>query len=291
LNDAPGGAPGAGREIGRAGEKQFRCDQMNRNKKIIEKPEDRMLLFKSSNGNIGLNVRLEGESVWLTQKQISLLFETERSVVTKHIGNIFKTKELSRKAVCAKFAHTAEDGKTYKVDYYNLDAIISVGYRINSKRGTQFRIWATRVLREHIIQGYTINEKRLKEQNSRLLELERTVELLGSIIDRKELAVDEAGGLLRVVTDYAHGLKLLDQYDYQKLTIADTTLPASFIMTYEKAHNAIERMAERMRFENRNPELFGIERGGEFKGAIASVYQTVNGRDAYPSVEEKAAHL
>lgn len=145
---------------------------------------------------------------------------------------MFRDGELERKSVCAKFAHTAEDGKTYKVDYYNLDAIISVGYRINSKRGTQFRIWATRVLREHIIQGYTINEKRLKEQNSRLLELERTVELLGSIIDRKELAVDEAGGLLRVVTDYAHGLKLLDQYDYQKLTIADTTLPASFIMTY-----------------------------------------------------------
>jgi prophage maintenance system killer protein len=257
----------------------------------VNKNIQQMVLYRSPDGKIGLDVRLEGETVWLTQKQIALLFNTERSVITKHLRNILKTKELNEKEVCAKFAHTAKDKKIYETQYYNLDAIISVGYRVNSKRGTQFRIWATRVLREHIIKGYTLNEKRLREHNARLIELERTVEFMGRVIEERELDRDQADGLLRVVTDYARALKLLDQYDFHRLEIEDTTRRVPFILTYEAARAAVDRMAEGMREEGRDPALFGIEKDGGFRGAIAAIYQTVNGHDAYPSAEEKAAHL
>ena len=127
--------------------------------------DSQIVIYKAPSGPVSLEVKLQGETVWLTQKQISALFKTERSVITKHLRNIFKTKELEEKSVSAKFAHTAEDGKTYSTQFYNLDAILSVGYRVNSKRGTQFRIWATHVLREHILRGYSVNERRLKELN------------------------------------------------------------------------------------------------------------------------------
>jgi hypothetical protein len=175
-----------------------------------------LVLYRSPDGKVDLEVRMVKETVWLSQKQMASLFNTERSVISKHLSNIFKTKELEQKSNVQKMHIPNSDRPAA---FYSLDTIISVGYRVNSKRGTQFRIWATRVLREHIIKGYTINEKRLKEQNARLIELERTVELMGSVIEKKELAGDEADGLLRVITDYARGLKLLDQYDYQKLSI------------------------------------------------------------------------
>ena len=177
------------------------------------------------------------------------------------------------------------------MDLYNLDMILSVGYRVNSKMGTQFRVWATHVLKDYVIRGYAVNEKRLREQNARLIELERTVELMGRVIGERELDRDEADGLLRVVTDYARGLRLLDQYDYHKLEIEDTTKQAPFILTYDNARAAVDRMTEQIRKEGKDPALFGIEKDGGFKGAIAAIYQTVEGRDAYPSVEEKAAHL
>jgi hypothetical protein len=137
-------------------------------------------------------VRLEKETIWLTQKQMAILFETDRSVITKHLRNIFNSKELDKDSVCAFFAHTAEDGKTYQTQHYNLDAIISVGYRVNSRRGTQFRIWATQVLRDHIIKGYSVNVRRLKL-------LRQSIKLIGQVLERHKLTSDEAAALLRVV--------------------------------------------------------------------------------------------
>jgi len=220
---------------------------------------------------------------------MSSLFETERSVITKHINNVLKTHELLRDSVCVKFAHTAEDGKTYQTTFYNLDMIISVGYRVNSKRGTQFRIWATNVLRDHILKGYSVNEKRLREENRRLKELQQTVDLLGRIAEERQLAGPEAEGLLRVVADYSLALRLLDDYDHGRLVISDTTGRAGFMITYEAARAAIDRLSQSPGIAGSS--VFGREKDGSLKGSLGSIYQTFEGKDLYPSVEEKAAHL
>ena len=248
-----------------------------------------VLLYKTSGGESAFEVKLQDETVWLTQKQMSSLFEAERSVITKHIGNIFKTRELQVDSVCANFAHTAEDGKVYQTNYYNLDMIISVGYRVNSRRGTEFRIWASKVLKDHIIKGYSVNEKRLKEQNQRLLELQRTVDLLGRITGERQLTGDEAEGLLKVVTDYSLALKLLDDYDYGKLAIWDTTGPARFVITYEAARSAIDRLTATSGVTGST--LFGREKDESFRSSLGAIYQTFAGKELYSSIEEKAAHL
>jgi len=172
------------------------------------------------------------------------------------------------------------------VDYYNLDAIISVGYKVNSKRGTEFRIWATQVLKDHIVKGYTVNEKRLRDENARLKELQETVDLLGRIIDQRQLAGQEAEGLLKVVADYSQALKLLDDYDYSRLTIGDVTDKARFVITYEAARSAIDKLASSF-----DSTLFGREKDDSFKGSLGAIYQTFDGKEVYPSIEEKAAHL
>jgi prophage maintenance system killer protein len=256
--------------------------------------ENQIVIFKAPDGRIDLNVRLEKETIWLNLNQMVKLFERDKSVISRHLHNVYNTKELHRDSTVAFFATVQnEKGRSVEriVEYFNLDAIISVGYRVNSKRGTQFRIWATRILREHVTKGYTINEKRLREENARLIELERTVELMGRVIEERELARDEADGLLRVIADYSRSLKLLDQYDFHKLEIGNTTRKSPFVLTYKSARTAVDRMAAGMREEGRDPALFGIEKDGGFKGATAAIYQTVGGKDAYPSVEEKAAHL
>jgi hypothetical protein len=167
----------------------------------MSKEHGEIIIYQAEDGKSLLEVHLQEETVWLTQKQISSLLETERSVITKHINNIFRTEELDRNAVCAKFAHTASDGKTYQTNYYNLDVIISIGYRVNSKRGTQFRIWATSVLRDHLIKGYTVNERRLAEEG--FAELEQTVALLSRTLQRNQLVTDEGKAVLEVVGRYA----------------------------------------------------------------------------------------
>jgi prophage maintenance system killer protein len=250
-----------------------------------------IVLYNSPDGRVAMDVRLEQDTLWLSLDQMAKLFDRDKSVISRHLHNIFASSELKAGSVVANYATTAADGKTYQVDYYNLDAIISVGYRVNSKRGTQFRIWATGVLRDHILKGYTINEKRLKEQNARLLEMERAVKLLGRVIEDRKLAHDEADGLLRVITDYARALSLLDQYDHHKLKVGPTTRRAPFMMTYDAARAAIDRMTEQMRREGHSLGLFGREKDDSFKSAVATIYQTFGSRELYPSVEEKAAHL
>jgi hypothetical protein len=163
-------------------------------------------LYKTDDGRVQLEVHLERETVWLTQDQMAELFGRERSVITKHVRNVFKEGELEEASVRAKFAHTAADDKTYQVQGYNLDVIISVGYRVKSKRGTQFRQWATRVLREHLVRGFTLNEKRLQEQEQKLYDLRRTIGLLEQTITHQAIGLDEARGLLQVITDYAYAL-------------------------------------------------------------------------------------
>lgn len=252
-------------------------------------PAGEIVLYQTEDGKTKLDVRLEKETIWLDAHQIAALFERDRSVIVKHIRNIYKTRELSPDSTCAKNAQVATDGKIRLMDFYNLDMIVSVGYRVNSKRGTQFRIWATNVLKDHILKGYSINEKRLQEENKKLRELQQTVDLLGRIVEERYLARQEAEGLLKVVTDYARALQLLDDYDSNRVAISDTTEPARYILTYKAARKAIDRLT-RERDITRS-DLFGREKDDSFKGSIGAIYQTFDGKEVYSSIEEKAAHL
>jgi uncharacterized small protein (DUF1192 family) len=186
-------------------------------KNITEPDLGEIILYQSEDGTSALDVHLKDETVWLTQKQIAALFATERSVVTKHIGNVFRTGELDREAVCAKFAHTAEDGKIYRTSFYNLDVIIAVGYRVNAKRGTQFRIWATGVLKDHLVRGYTLNQQRLAEKG--VAELKQAMALLATTLESHELVSDEGRAVLEVVSRYARTWRLLLEYDEERLVV------------------------------------------------------------------------
>lgn len=244
-------------------------------------------IFKSEDGKTQVQVVLENETVWLSLNQMVTLFQRDKSVISRHISNIFKEKELESTSVVANFATTAKDGKSYQVDYFNLDVIISVGYRIKSKRGTQFRIWANKILKDYLIKGYSLNEKKLIQQNEHLKELHDSIKILGNVLKYKQLSNDESAGLLKIISDYAYALDILDQYDYQSLKIHATSGKEIFRLTYEEAIKQIE-LAKKF-YGNSN--LFGNEKDESFKSSISTIYQTFDGKDLYPTVEEKAANL
>ncbi len=246
-----------------------------------------VVIYQAKDKKIQFEVKLDRETVWLTQKQISKLFSIQRPAITKHLANIFRDKELQEDSVCSILEHTAQDGKVYSAKYYNLDAIISVGYRVNSARATQFRIWATSVLKNHLINGYTLNEQRLKEQTQKLHALQRAVKLIGSMKDRKQLEYKEAMGLLEVISDYNYALGLLDDYDYKKLKISHTSKEEKFKLSYPQAIKVVQTLGEKFG----GSDLFGKERDNSFKSSIATIYQTFSGKELYPSIEEKAANL
>ena len=249
--------------------------------------ESNIEIFKSESGETEISVRLENDSVWLSLAQITELFLRDKSVISRHISNIFREGELDRSSVVANYATTALDDKIYMVDYFNLDVIISVGYRIKSQRGTQFRIWANKVLKDYLIKGYSINEKRISQQNEQLKQLQNSVKILSNVLNNKELSNEESVGLLKIIADYAYALDILDQYDYQTLEIKDTSGKETYHLTYDEAINQI-KLAKRI---HGNSELFGREKDESFESSIASIYQTAAGKDVYPSIEEKAANL
>jgi hypothetical protein len=244
------------------------------------KGKGEIVLYRSPDGKAALDVHLEGETLWLNQKQLSELFQTERSVITKHLRNIFRSGELERDSVCAKFAHTAEDGKVYQTAFYNLDAIISVGYRVNSKRGTQFRIWATNVLRDHILRGYSVNQRRLKE-------LHQSLRLVEQVLDHYDVDSDQAKALLRVVTDYGYALDLLDDYDHQRIRLGQVRKGRVKEISYSEAVQLITRLRKTF---GASP-LFGREKDAGLESSLQTIMQSFDGRDLYISLEEKAAHL
>ncbi|MEI7947950.1 MAG: virulence protein RhuM/Fic/DOC family protein [bacterium] len=256
---------------------------------VLNADQGSVTLYQTPDGCSALDVRLNGETVWLNLNQMASLFERDKSVISRHLRNVLETKELNRDSVVAFFATTATDGKTYRVEFFNLDAILAVGYRVNSRRGTEFRIWATQILRDHLVIGYTLNEKRLQAQVARLTELQSAVDIMGRIIANKAITGTESEGLLKVITDYSLALRLLDQYDHQQLRVHGTTAINTFVLTYEAAISAIARMAEIM--GSAADGLFGREKDKGLASGIGAVYQTFNGHDLYPSTEEKAAHL
>jgi prophage maintenance system killer protein/transcriptional regulator CtsR len=248
---------------------------------------EQIIIYQTADGHAAIDVILVEESLWLTLNQLTSLFERDKSVISRHLKNIFQEQELNRDSVVAKNATTAKDGKSYDVEYYNLDVVISVGYRVNSKRGTQFRIWANKVLKDHLVKGYSINEKRLKEQVDQFNSLKQAVNLLGNVLKNKELTSDEATGLLKVVTDYSYALDILDKYDHQQLTLEGTTDQQLFVATYEQAMKAIKDLKEIFG----GSSLFGNEKDDSFKGSIGTIYQSFGGVEFYPTIEEKAANL
>lgn len=252
-----------------------------KNQTAAENAKGQIILYKNK-----LEVRLEAKTVWIDAHSIAKIFDVDRTVIVKHIGNIYKTGELSSRATCAKIAQVAADGKTRQMNIYNLDAILSVGYRVNSKRATQFRIWATNVLRKHLVEGFTINEKRLNAQHEKIRELQNAVRLLSNVALLDDVSV-EAKGIVRIISEYTKALNILDDYDHQRLISPKGTKKLKYKLNYEEARSIIEHMKKKFK----DSALVGQEKDKSFHGSIGAVYQTFDGKDVYPTVEEKAAHL
>ena len=252
----------------------------------MESNKGEIIIYQTEDARI--DVRLENDTVWLTQAQMAELFQTDRTSIVRHINNIYKTDELTREATCAKIAQVQTEGSRQVarvLPYFNLDMIISVGYRVNSKRGVKFRQWANRILKEYLVNGYAVNERMRKEQIS---ELRQLVGMLGRTIQNQAvLSTDETNALFNVVTDYTYALDTLDNYDYQRLAISDTENHERFHATYENAMEAINALKEKFG----ESWLFGNEKDDSFKSSIGQIYQTFGGKELYPSVEEKAAML
>jgi hypothetical protein len=243
-----------------------------------------IIIYQNLDNQVQIEVAFEKETVWLNQDQLVLLFQRDQSVISRHIRNVFKEGELDEKSNMQKM-HIANSDKPIKL--YNLDVIISVGYRVKSKQGTQFRQWATQRLKDYLVKGYAINEKRLKEAENKFQELKQAVSLLETIVKTKVITGDEAQGILKVLSDYAFALDILDQYDHQTLKIDKTDNKEVFRISYAEAKKAIEGL----KYKFGGSQLFGNEKDDSFKGSLENIYQTFDGVELYSSVEEKAAHL
>jgi prophage maintenance system killer protein/prophage antirepressor-like protein len=250
--------------------------------------DQQIQIFTSEDGQAHLEVTLEQETVWLSQAQMCELFGRERSVITKHIRNVFKEGELERNSVCAKFAHTAEDGKSYQVDHFNLDVIISVGYRVKSPRGVQFRKWATDVLKQYLIQGYTLNQRRLTERG---IEFEQAVRLLSRTLTNQGLVSTEGEAVARVISDYARSWSLLQGYDEQQLTELNIKQPGMHSLALEEALKAIGELKQTLIAKGEATDLFGQVRGDGLTSALATIEQGFGDELFYPNVATRAAHL
>ena len=253
----------------------------------MQTTDSNIAIYQTPDGETIIDVRLEGDTVWLSQAQLALLYNTDRTSIGRHIRNIYSSGELDEESTCAKNAQVQIEGRrrVKRTTYaYNLDMIISVGYRVNSKHATNFRIWANRILKEYLIKGYAINHNAKAEQ---LDELKQTIAIMRNVLAHKSITQDEAVGLLRVISDYSYGLDTLDRYDYQTLDITKTTKSEVFRATYENAIDALAILKDKFG----GSDLFAHEKDDSFKSTMGVIYQTFDGQELYPSIEEKAANL
>lgn len=250
--------------------------------------ETKLVIYKTPNGETQLDVTVRGDTIWLTQRQIAELFGTKVPAISKHLKNIFESGELERDATISKMETVVNRGfrglSVEVVDHYNLDAILSVGYRVNSKNATAFRMWANKILKQYLIQGYAINERISAQKYD---ELSQLIKVLGRTLQNQERLTEDSRSLFDVVVDYTYALDTLDRYDYQELKIEDTTGRETFHATYDSAMEVIRELYEKFG----GSALFGNEKDDSFKSSIGQIYQTFSGVDLYPSVEEKAAML
>ena len=253
-------------------------------------PIQDILLYQSPDGAIRLDVQLDHETVWLTQAQMTVLFATTKQNVSLHVRNLFREGELAESTSVKESLTLLPDGREYRTNSYNLDVIISVGYRVKSARGTQFRQWATQVLRDYLVRGFALNERRLSESARQLADLKRLVQLQGRVAASQELSPDQSNALLRILGDYARALDVLDQYDHQRLRVATENVAADaggYELTYAEALSTIEALKAQFG----GSELFGREKDQSFQSSVRTIYQSFGGQNLYPSVEEKAANL
>lgn len=248
-----------------------------------------IIIYKKDN-QVEVEITYDNESLWLSLNQIAELFDRDKSVISRHIKNIFKEEELTYYATVAKNATVQEEGKrkvARTIEYYNLDIILAVGYRVSSAKGTQFRIWANQILKNYLIKGFVVNEKRLQQTTQELQELKKVVQLQEKVITEYNLETDEAQGLIKVIASYSTALGLLDDYDHQRLKLPNTSTVEVVKINYDEARNAINELGKQTKFEG----LFGKEKDDSFKGSLENIYQTFDGIELYRTIEEKAAHL
>lgn len=252
--------------------------------------EKQIVIYQTESGATEIKVTIENDTLWLSQKMMAELFEKDPDTIGLHIKNIYSDGELKEQATTELFSVVQKEGNRNvkrNITYYNLDVILSVGYRVSSRRGTEFRIWANKILKDHLVKGFTLNEKRLQEQAEQFIALKKTVKLLGNVLDTKPLSTDEATGLLHVITDYTYALDILDKYDHGNLVIEATRKTQLFVINYQDAINAIKGLKDKFG----GSRFFANEKDESFKSSIAAIYQSFDGKDVYPSIEEKAAHL
>ena len=248
-----------------------------------------IVLYRTDSGHDALDVHLVDDTVWLNQAQMTDLFQRNKRTVSEHIRNVFKEEELNEKTVVRKFRTTANDGKTYQVNFYNLDVIISVGYRVKSKQGTRFRIWATSILRDHLVKGYTVNQRRLAETG--ISEAQQVLALLSNTQVSQNLITDEGQSVLDVVNRYAKTWQLLWQYDEDNFPAAKPQQASSETFEVDMVRTAINSLKQELTAKGEATDIFGNERNDNLAGIIGAIQQTFGGQDLYPSTEEKAANL
>jgi hypothetical protein len=244
-----------------------------------------IIIYKQKGGGIELKVKFQGETVWLSLSQIASLFERDKSVISRHLRNIFKEKELDKKSVVAKIATTALDGKIYQVEFFNLDVIISIGYRVNSSRATQFRIWANKILKDYLLKGYVVNQKRLLEANDKFSQLKNTIDFINKK-SRKNLLKGQEKELLDLLSDYSKTLTLLEKYDKDKLQ-KEKGEKSIFVLQYNTCLDIIYKLKDNLIIKKEASDLFGYENNHKLEAIINNLYQSFSGEELYKSIEEK----
>lgn len=243
-------------------------------------------IFNTAEGG-KIEVQLRDNTIWLDAHLISSLFDVQRPAIVKHINNIYKTEELNKNSTCSILEQVASDGRKRKMNLYNLDVIISVGYRVNSKKATQFRQWSNQILKNYLVKGYAVNEKRLQEKAQQLQELKEVIKLQEKIVSEYSLEPNETEGLISVIASYSKALDMLDDYDHQRLQLPETGSKEVFQINYKQARKTIDELGRQTQFQG----LFGREKDDSFKSSLSTIYQTFDGKDLYPTTEEKAANL
>jgi len=253
-----------------------------------------IIIYKNPKGKTLIEVKLENETVWLNQKQMAELFDKDTDSISLHLKNIFKSGELDEFSTTEKYSVVQKEGVrnvTRQVKYYNLDAIISVGYRVNSKSGILFRKWSTQLLKEYLIKGYALNQKKLESQNKQLIELKDTVKILSSVVLKKSLSINESVGLLDVISNYSKTFELLNKFDTDNLNTNNLSSDIDYVINYKEVIKAIEKLKFNLIEKKEASELFGREKDKSFEGILGSISQTVFGELAYPTIEEQASQL
>lgn len=262
------------------------------NKNIVNNEDGKLVLYTGADGAVELRADTDKETIWASLDQIAELFDRDKSVISRHIKNIFNEAELDRFSAVAKNATTASDGKIYSVEYFNLDVILSVGYRVNSKKATKFRIWATTTLREYLIKGFVVNNERISKLPDKILkDLEEKISFIQRTIRSKELDKSETNSLLSVIHDYANSWKFLKEYDEGELKLRKSKDNEKRRFDYEFIRGSIDVLKEVLIDKKEATDIFGSERDGSFQGILKTIYQTFDSKELYSSLNEKAAHL